>query len=77
MVERVLLSEKELAISYVDLQLANNIEFGENCYKFTPSGIENVCKLWWSLPPKDRLSLFIFVKAIIKDNICINKGQAD
>jgi hypothetical protein len=75
MVERMLLSEKELALAYIDLQLTNDIEFSENCYKFTPSGIENACKLWWKLPPKYRLNLFLFVKVLIEYDAGFDKKK--
>lgn len=62
-----LISEKERAVAYAELQLAGHIEYsedGEN-FKLTTTGLDAAFKLWYSLPAKDRVYLFLLGGLII------------
>lgn len=62
-----LISEKDRAVAYAELQLAGHIEYsedGEN-FKLTAAGLDAAFKLWDSLPAKDRIYLFLLSGLII------------
>lgn len=64
---REVISEKDRAVAYAELELAGHIEYsedGEN-FRLTTAGLDAAFKLWDSLPAKDRVSLFLLSGLII------------
>lgn len=65
-----MMTSEEHAIAFAELQIAGHIEWvgegDEERFTFTDSGLEDAWKLWFGLPPKDRLTLFLLTKLIIE-----------
>lgn len=79
MKERQLVSSEELAVAYAELHLDGYIEYSEDGQqqRLTEPGLDAAFKLWYSLPPRDRLSLFVLVRLIIEAGLDSVKCEGD
>lgn len=66
--DREPMNSKELAVAYAELELGKQIEWSEDGdrFLFTDTGLDKAWELWFSLPPKDRLTLFLLVKLLVE-----------
>lgn len=72
---RDIITPEELAIAYAELQLGGHIEYFDNDerVRFTDTGLDEAFKLWFSFPPKDRLSLFLLIRLVMDANINLDE----
>ena len=74
--EARMFTSEELALAYAEMTLEGLCEFNDeqNRFYFTDKGLEEAFKLWFELPPKKRLTLFLLTKILADTKNNIDSG---